>query len=85
MHRTRNVSISNLTVTGGYSVDGGGIQSFENLTLDNVIVTGNASVLDMVGDPGPSGDAGGIGHGNETRTAGDLVIMNSQITNNSAP
>ena len=82
-----NVELRNLTITGGYASsatvncaapqpDGGGIQSFEKLTLDNVVVTGNS----VVG----GGDAGGIGQGNEVCAAGDLLIMNSQITNNRA-
>ena len=68
-------SFSNMVITNGYSAsDGGGIQSFENLTLDNVLVTENYSL----------NDAGGIGFGDENNAAGDLIITNSAITNNFA-
>ena len=68
-------SISNMIITNGYSSsDGGGIQSFENLTLDNVLITDSYSL----------NDAGGLGFGDEGTQAGDLVITNSSITNNFA-
>ena len=68
-------SISNLLISNGFTVsDGGGIQSFENLTLDGVLISDNYAL----------NDGGGLGFGDELNAAGDLIITNSLITNNFA-
>jgi hypothetical protein len=69
--QSTTVSLSNLTVTGGAApagYAGGGIQSGEILTVDNVTITGN------------EGEFGaGIANGN-----GILNMTNSMVTSNSA-
>jgi CSLREA domain-containing protein len=72
------VSISGLTISGGTvttsvaAVDGGGIMSYAALlTLDGVVVTGNHLAA------GPAG-AGGVA------SSGDLVIVDSTISDNRA-
>ena len=92
------VTLTNLQITGGDSADstlrygpyadGGGIQSFESLILDNVVVTGNKS-LDTA--DGSGGDAGGLGHGREAGAvqphgglAGYLIIRDSEFYGNVA-
>ncbi len=72
-----DVEISNVTITGGQSNEGGGIQSFENLSLEDLVVTNNEVV-------GSDADGGGIGQGNESRPGGTLTISASQILNNVA-
>lgn len=77
-----DVTLKNIILQNGRSVtDGGGIQSFENLTLDNVTVRDN-EVTGAVGNTGQ--DAGGIAQGGETKAGGNLIIMNSLIENNTA-
>jgi CSLREA domain-containing protein len=68
-----DVTIRGLTVTGGdqsHAFEGSGIYSLENLTLDEVVVTGNVG--------GRSG--GGLYHAG----TGNLTILNSTFDNNSA-
>ncbi len=67
-----NVTMRGLNVTGGRSAsDGAGIYSKENLTLENLTISGNAAI--------GSSDGGGI-----AQTAGHLVVRNAILENNSA-
>jgi hypothetical protein len=70
---TPDVTIRGLTISGGNlngTFEGSGIYSYENLTLDGVVVTGNVG--------GRSG--GGLFQGG----SGNLTILNSTFDNNSA-
>ncbi len=72
------VSMSNLTVTGGYIQDytGAGIQNAEDLTLTNVSITGNVAGQDLV--LATLAAAGGISN------FGTLTMNDSFITGNSS-
>ncbi len=65
----RTVLISGLTISNGRSNDGGGLANFENLTLDRVTVSNNATT---------NGYGGGIRGYRE----GALTILQSLIANN---
>ena len=70
-----DVGFKNLIVQNGYSsADGGGVLTYESLTLDNVLVTGNYALE----------DGGGVGFGSEMKFAGDLIITNSELSSNLA-
>ncbi len=70
------VTMRNLTVTGGggTATDGGGILSFEDLTLDRVTVTGNS-----VTQPNTAYSSFG---GGVLNSGGRLTLSNSTVTNN---
>ena len=61
------VRIENLTVTGGHGNPGGGIVNGGHMTLDHVVVRGNANVT----------DGGGILNGGTLRLAASSVVENS--------
>lgn len=70
------VSISNLTIRNGAMTSGGGIFVEGELTLDNVIVTGN-----LANNPNNLS----VGHGGGIMVdQGTLTLINSQVTNNTA-
>lgn len=80
-----DVTIKNLTISNGVATpaelgryDGGGILSFENLTLENVTISGNTANFNSVDD------GGGISHGNEDRPGGDLILRNCILENNTS-
>ncbi|HAA60656.1 MAG TPA: hypothetical protein DCE39_06970 [Planctomycetaceae bacterium] len=90
------VHISDVTITGGSVVgsqDGGGIRSGGNLTLENVVVTGN-STLDSGGGINTSGHLSLIGSavinnsaakdGGGIRNTGTLIGLNSEFSENSS-
>ena len=80
----RDVTIRQLTITDGVATDeggrfdGGGILSFENLTLDTVTLSNNRANANNVDD------GGGMSHGNEDRPAGNLILRNCILENNTS-
>ncbi|HEY6564630.1 MAG TPA: hypothetical protein VIY86_09050, partial [Pirellulaceae bacterium] len=73
-----NVTMRCYTITLGKSVqDGGGILSFENLTLEQMTLVNNEVT-------GTGQDGGAISQGTETVGGGNLVILGSTIENNTA-
>src|SRR6185295_1661125 len=71
------VTISGLTVSNGSVTDnaGGGIFNVGNLTLSNVVLSGNSAV---------GANIGGAGGAVFNSSLGDLTINNSALNNNSA-
>ena len=67
---TAEIEISGLTLTNGYANSGGAIQSTENLTLLDMIITDNEADVQ--------------GGGLRNASAGILTVTNSQITENRA-
>ena len=80
----QDVTIRNLTISDGVATDfggrfdGGGILSFENLTMDTVTLSNNRA------DNNVDDDGGGMSHGNEDRPAGDLILLNCILENNTS-
>jgi parallel beta-helix repeat protein len=75
--RVLNVTLSNMTVTGGKITSGSGAGIYtadENVTLNNMVISGN-TVAGLVGDSG-----GGVGVGG----GGILTVRNSILSGNSA-
>ena len=80
-----NVTLKSLTISDGVAspaegvrYDGGGILSFENLTLEDVTISNNSAKVNS------DDDGGGISHGNEDRTGGDLILRNCILENNTS-
>ncbi len=71
------VELRGLTITGGLSApgeEGGGVRSFEHLTIHNSSIAGNST------GNGTSGENGGAGGGIWTR--GALIITGSRVEDN---
>ena len=71
------VNVVGLTLTNGSAPSGGGVSSAGNVTLTNVVVTGNHATGDLFSQG--TGFGGGI-----FNDAGTLTLNNSQVTGNSA-
>ena len=87
------VSLQNLTLTGGLSQasggagsdgeDGGGIRNAGTLTLDHVTVSGNATSPGATGASGTAGGLGGHGgRGGGIASTGPLTIADSVVSGN---
>jgi hypothetical protein len=69
------VILRNLTVRGGWALDGGGIYNEGTLTLDHVLVTGNVT-------EGEVGEVG-LGRGGGIFNSGTLYLTDSTVSGNS--
>lgn len=85
-----NVTVSDLTLTGGLSCTscgGGGIANGGNLALDHVTITGNAAAPGADQSTPGTGAAGGVGAGGGgiwNMPSGQLTVTDSSIVGNAA-
>jgi hypothetical protein len=73
------LTVKNLTLTGGFATNGGAIYTSNSLKLSNLVITENKA---MGADVSPAGFPGGLGGG--IYTTGGLTLTNSIVSNNLA-
>ena len=76
-----NLTLDGLTVTGGSSLTGAGIDTFgaETTTVNDSTITGNTATV-----PPMSPGGGAIGGGIDIRDSGNFIITDSTISGNTA-